>query len=360
MLGVVVACVVGIGVIFWATRERPERPDAPPAALIASDASDESHQSFEVSPPGEAPPGMVWIPPGAFDMGSDDRMFPDAQPVHRVAVDGFWMDVTEVTNAAFAAFVKDTAYVTSAERAPTRDEFPDAPPELLVPGSIIFTAPTAPVPLNNPLQWWRFVPGTSWRQPDGPGSTIADRMDHPVVHVTYDDARAYATWAGRRLPTEAEWERAARGGLQRRTFVWGDDEHPDGAHMANIHQGHFPHHNAAEDGYVATAPVMAFPANGYGLYGMSGNVWEWTTDWYRPDTYAQRVAAAAGRTVRNPQGPSSSFDPSEPGIPKRVQKGGSFLCTDQYCGRYRPGGRGKGEPGSSSNHVGFRTVVSGS
>jgi formylglycine-generating enzyme required for sulfatase activity len=214
------------------------------------------------------------------------------------------------------------------------------------------------VPLDNPLTWWRFVPGATWRHPEGPGSTIADRMDHPVVHVAYDDALAYAGWVGRRLPTEAEWERAARGGEEGRTFVWGDEEHPGGAHMANVHQGDFPHHNSAADGYVATAPVAAFPANEFGLYGMSGNVWEWTTDWYRSDTYAQRVAASPrGGVVRNPRGPSTSHDPSEPGTPKRVQKGGSFLCTDQYCGRYRPGGRGKGEPGSGSNHAGFRTVV---
>lgn len=308
------------------------------------------------SPEGEPPPGMVWIPPGEFLMGSDDPMFADARPIHPVHVDGFWMDETEVINAAFAGFVEATGYVTIAERRPDPADYPGAPPDLLVPGSIVFTAPSAPVPLDSHVRWWSFVPGANWRHPDGPGSTIEGRDDHPVVHIAYDDAVAYAAWAGNRLPTEAEWEHAARGRKSQAPFVWGHEAHPAGGHPANIHQGIFPHQNTAEDGYVATAPVRAFPANDFALFGMSGNVWEWTSDWYRPDTYARRVQAAGGTTIRNPTGPADSFDPSEPGLAKRVQKGGSFLCTDQYCGRYRPGGRGKGDPTSAANHVGFRTV----
>lgn len=310
------------------------------------------------APAGTPPEGMVWIPGGHFLMGSEDPMFADARPVHRVAVDGFWMDTTEVTNKAYATFVKATGYVTVAERPPNPADYPGAPPELLVPGSIVFTAPPTAVPLNNSLRWWRYVPGADWRHPEGPQSTLDGRADHPVVHIAYDDAVAYASWMGNRLPTEAEWEHAARGQHDGQTFVWGNEAMPEGTHPANIHQGSFPHHNTAADGYVATSPVRAFPANDYALFGMSGNVWEWTSDWYRPDTYARRVAASAGVTPRNPSGPGDSVDPSEPGVVKRVQKGGSFLCTDEYCGRYRPAGRGKGAPDSGANHLGFRTVRS--
>lgn len=300
---------------------------------------------------------MVWVPGGEFLMGSDDPMFGDARPIHAVAVDGFWMDETEVTNEAFGRFVQATGYVTMAERAPDATDMPGVPVELLVPGSIVFTAPHAPVPLDTELRWWQYVPGASWRHPEGPASSLDRRADHPVVHIAYDDAQAYARWAGNRLPTEAEWEYAARGKRLQSTFVWGDDPLPGGQHPANTHQGQFPHHNSEADGYAATAPVRAFAPNDFGLYGMSGNVWEWTTDWYRPDTYARRVAgSSAPAAVRNPTGPGESLDPAEPGIPKRVQKGGSFLCTDQYCGRYRPGGRGKGAVDSAANHVGLRTV----
>jgi formylglycine-generating enzyme required for sulfatase activity len=204
------------------------------------------------------------------------------------------------------------------------------------------------------MRWWRYVPGANWRQPEGPGSSVADRMDHPVVHIAYDDALAYAAWAGKRLPTEAEWEFAARGGLQGKEFVWGDDFRPRGRFRANTFQGRFPDGNSTEDGYRATAPVRAFAANGYGLYGVAGNVWEWVSDWYRPDYYAE--LARRGTLSVDPRGPSTALDPDEPGVPKRVQKGGSFLCSDDYCARYRPGARGKGEPGSSANHIGFRLV----
>ena len=303
-------------------------------------------------PPGPAPEGMVWIPGGWFWMGTDrEELFPDAYPPKLVYVDGFWMDKTEVTNAQFAKFVEETGYVTTAERAPSRDEFPNAPPEKLVPGSICFRQPKQVHGLDNVLQWWDYVPGANWRHPDGPGSSVVGKENHPVVHVSWEDAVAYANWAGKRLPTEAEWEFAARGGLDRKPYVWGDELKPGGRWLANIWQGEFPTHNTAEDGYVTTAPVGSYPPNRFGLYDMAGNVWEWCQDWYRPDAY--RICPR-----RNPQGPEDSFDPLEPGILKRVQRGGSFMCSDQYCIRYMPAGRGKGDPRSSHQHVGFRCVRS--
>jgi formylglycine-generating enzyme len=303
-------------------------------------------------PASSAPDGMVWIPGGEFSMGSEE--FPDARPVHRVAVDGFWMDVNEVTNVEFDRFVRATGYVTVAERVPRAEDYPGAPPENLVAGSIVFTPPPHEVPLDDHYQWWRYVPGADWRHPEGPASSIADRMNHPVVHVAYEDVLAYAKWANKRLPSEAEWEFAARGGLDGKPYVWGDEFRPHGKFMANTFQGHFPDKNTGEDGFLSTSPVKAFPPNGYGLYGMAGNVWEWVTDWYRPDYYAK--LAAAGGVAHNPKGPDDSFDPMQPGAAKRVQKGGSFLCTDQYCARYMPGGRGKGEPDTGTNHTGFRCV----
>jgi formylglycine-generating enzyme required for sulfatase activity len=300
-----------------------------------------------------APDGMSWIPGGEFLMGSDFPMFRDARPVHLVYVDGFFIDKTEVTNEQFERFVKATGYVTVAERVPTAEEFPGAPPENLVAGSVVFTPPSTPVPLNNHFQWWGYIHGADWRHPQGPDSGISDKMDHPVVHVAYEDVVAFAAWAGKRLPTEAEWEFAARGGLAKKAYIWGDDFEPDGKAMANSFQGHFPDHNTHQDGYDTTAPVGSFPSNGYGLYDMAGNVWEWTSDWYRPDYY--RSLAAAG-VPRNPQGPSNSFDPSEPGVQKKVHKGGSYLCTDQYCARYMPGGRGKGALDTGTSHLGFRLV----
>jgi formylglycine-generating enzyme required for sulfatase activity len=295
---------------------------------------------------------MVWIPGGEFAMGSEE--FSDARPVHRVAVDGFWMDATEVTNAEFDRFVRATSYVTVAERVPRAEDYPGALPENLVAGSVVFTPPPTEVPLDNHYRWWRYVPGADWRHPEGPASSITNRMDHPVVHVAYEDVLAYAKWGNKRLPTEAEWEFAARGGLDGKPYVWGDEFRPHGKFMANTFQGHFPDKNTGEDGFLSTSPVKAFPPNGYGLYGMAGNVWEWVSDWYRPDYYAQ--LAAAGGIAHNPKGPTDSFDPMQPGAIKRVQKGGSFLCTDQYCARYMPGGRGKGEPDTGTNHTGFRCI----
>lgn len=297
-------------------------------------------------------------------MGSDDpRAWPDERPVHRVHVDGFWMDEHEVTNAEFRRFVEQTGYVTTAERPPDLAEIlrqspPGTPPpaaEALVPGSLVFSPPDHPVPLDDFGQWWTWTPGASWRHPEGPTSSIEGKDDHPVVHVSWYDAVAYATWAGKRLPTEAEWERAARGGLERRPFVWGDVPPSDGSIFANIWQGHFPDDNTARDGFVRTAPVGSFPANGFGLHDMAGNVWEWCADWYRRDLYAERASRGM---VRNPDGPNRSSDPNRPFMPLRAQRGGSFLCNDSYCSRYRPGARHGSSPDTGMSHVGFRCVMS--
>ncbi len=308
-------------------------------------------------PPGRAPEGMAWIPGGTFWMGCETCGMPDALPIHLVSVDGFWMDQTPVTNAAFDRFVAATGYVTLAERIPDRREFPAAPPEMLVPGSAVFTPPPAPVPLDNYLRWWRYVPGASWRHPEGPGSALTGRADHPVVHVGWEDVAAYAKWAAKRLPTEAEFEFAARGGLDRNLYAWGNELSPGGRPAANIWQGHFPDLNTRVDGYAGTSPVTAFPPNGYGLYDMGGNVWQWCADWYRADAYDRGAAGPA--PVRNPRGPYDSADPQEPGLLKRVTRGGSFLCTGEYCARYLVGSRGKAEIGSGAANLGFRLVTEG-
>jgi formylglycine-generating enzyme required for sulfatase activity len=307
---------------------------------------------------------MVWIPGGEFSMGAQDPpdvndsvgmlATRDSRPIHRVFVDGFWMDETEVTNAQFARFVKATRYVTVAERAPNPKDFPGVPPENLVAGSVVFSPPDHAVPLDDHLQWWSYVKGASWRHPLGPDSSIEGQDSLPVVHVAYEDAVAYATWAGGRLPTEAEWEFAARGGLTGAVYPWGSDFRREGAFMANSHQGHFPNRDTAEDRHAGIAPVKQFPPNGYGLYDVGGNVWEWVSDFYHPDYYAQLLAA--GSVARNPQGADRSFDPDEPGTVKRVHRGGSFLCTDEYCSRYMVGTRGKGAVDTGTNHLGFRTV----
>jgi len=299
---------------------------------------------------------MVWIPSGEFSMGAEEPSMQDARPYHRVALDGFWMDQTEVTNEEFANFVKATGYVTVAERPIDAKDFPGAPPENLVPGSVVFTPPKTAVPLSDHLVWWSYVPGTNWRHPDGPASTINGKEKYPVVQIAFQDAAAYAKWAGKRLPTEAEFEFAARGGLDRKRFVWGDEFKPDGKFQENSFQGHFPDTNTGEDGFTGSAPVGRFAPNGFGLFDMAGNVWEWTSDWYRADYY--QTLAATKQITRNPQGPSESLDPQEPETKKRVQKGGSFLCTDEYCARYMPGGRGKGDPDTGTNHLGFRCVRS--
>ena len=279
---------------------------------------------------------------------------PDAQPIHRVAVHGFWMDRTDVTNAEFARFVKATGYVTVEEKRPSPQDVPGVPVADLVAGSLVFTPVSYPVPLDNVTAWWRYQAGADWRHPEGPGSTSAGRDNFPVVQISYPDATAYATWAGKRLPTEAEWEFAARGGLTGKRYAWGDSLRPQGKWMANIWEGVFPVHDSGEDGFAGLAPVGQFPPNGYGLEDMAGNVWQWCSDWYRPDYYQQ--LAASGAVAHDPKGPDSGFDPDEPAIPKRVQRGGSFLCTYEYCSRYVVGSRGKGDPMSAANHIGFRCV----
>jgi formylglycine-generating enzyme required for sulfatase activity len=308
---------------------------------------------------------MVWVPGGEFSMGSTDPTdvvcgghdaMPDARPVHRVYVGGFWMDRTEVTNEEFSKFAQATGYVTVAERKPKTEDFPGVPADKLVPGSAVFAPTEGPADLENFLAWWRYLPGANWRHPEGPTSNLAGREKYPVTQIAYDDAIAYAKWAGKRLPTEAEWEFAARGGLAGQPYAWGAEFKPGDKWMANTYQGRFPEKDTGADGFAGLAPVAQFPTNNYGLYDMAGNVWEWCADWYRPDYY-ERLAVAGGVT-RNPAGPADSFDPQEPGQPKRVQRGGSFLCTDQYCARYLVGSRGKGEPSSASEHIGFRCVLS--
>jgi formylglycine-generating enzyme required for sulfatase activity len=309
------------------------------------------------------PPGMVWLAGGEFTMGTDsDSGWPDEKPAHRVRVDSFAIDSTEVTNAQFRTFVEQTAYVTTAEKAPTLEEVmsqvapgtPSPKPADLVPGGLVFTPPAGRVDLNDFSQWWRWVPGASWRHPEGPGSTIEGREQHPVVQVSWDDAAAFARWAGKRLPTEAEWEFAARGGLEGKPFVWGDQPPTSGPSLANIWQGEFPHQNSAADGFAQTAPVRSFPPNGFGLYDMAGNVWEWCADWYDRELYGRRAGPGA---VVNPTGPDRSIDPARPYTPQRVQRGGSFLCNDSYCSRYRPSARHGCSPDTGMSHVGFRCAV---
>jgi formylglycine-generating enzyme len=341
----------------------PDAHSAPEASTSASSAGFVATIENDDPPPGDAPDGMVWIPGGDFSMGAQDpphmddvgmQATRDSRPIHRVHVDGFWMDATVVTNAEFARFVSATGYVTVAERTPRPEDFPGAPPNNLVAGSVVFAPPNHPVPLNNHFQWWSYVAGASWRHPGGLASDLTGRDRQPVVHVAYEDAEAYAKWAGKRLPTEAEWEFAARGGLSGKPFVWGDELQPQGRWMANTYQGRFPSSDTGEDLAVGIAAVATYPPNGYGLYDMAGNVWQWVSDWYRADSYAQ--LASTGVIVRNPQGPAASFDPDEPAAPKRVMRGGSFLCTDQYCSRYLVGTRGKGEVTTGTNHLGFRCV----
>ena len=316
--------------------------------------------------PAPAPEGMVWISGGEFSMGSDATdeslchqpgVTRDSQPVHRVYVDGFWMDKTEVTNEQFEKFVKATGYKTIAEIVPTREQFPSAPPENLVAGSTVFTPTPAPVKLDDMFQWWSYVKGADWRHPEGPQSDLKGREKYPVVQVAYPDAAAYAKWAGKRLPTEAEWEFAARGGLAGKTYAWEGDLKPGGKWMANIYEGKFPVKDTGEDGFAGLAPVAQFPANGYGLHDMAGNAWEWVSDWYRPDTYARQKLT--GSLPRNPVGPAASYDPSQPNEKMRVHRGGSYLCSDQYCSRYMVGTRGKGEETTAANHLGFRCCTPG-
>ena len=309
--------------------------------------------------PDAAPfPDMVWVPGGTYRMGSADH-YPEEAPVHRVTVDAFWMDRTPVTNARFRAFVEATGHKTFAEIPPDPAHYPGARKELLHPGSLVFVKQPGPVDMRDFHHWWRFVLGADWRHPLGPNSTIKGRDDHPVVHIAYADAEAYAAWAGKALPTEAEWERAARGGLEGAEYAWGDDLMPDGKPMANFWQGEFPWQNLRVDGYERTSPVEAFPPNGYGLVDMTGNVWEWTTDWYstrHPDEKAHPCCVP-----RNPRGAAEdvSYDPHQPEIriPRKVIKGGSHLCSPNYCRRYRPAARFPEPTDTSTCHLGFRCIV---
>jgi formylglycine-generating enzyme required for sulfatase activity len=287
---------------------------------------------------------MIWIPGGAFIMGSN-KFYREERPARAEAVDGFWIDSRPVTNAEFRRFVLATRYVTLAERAPDPAMYPDADPSLLAPGSLVFAKPDGPVDLRDYRAWWAYVLGANWRHPEGPASNIDDRWDHPVVHVAFADVVAYAAWAGKAIPTEAEWEFAARGGLQDATYAWGEEFSPDGRAMANTWQGRFPWENLAEDGYEGTSPVGAFPANGYGLYDMIGNVWEWTAS-----AYALPRAAAEKQSCCQPK---ESID----GAAKRVVKGGSHLCAPNYCLRYRPSARQSQPLDTSTTHIGFRCVV---
>ncbi|HEU4712355.1 MAG TPA: formylglycine-generating enzyme family protein [Pyrinomonadaceae bacterium] len=299
---------------------------------------------------------MVWIPGGTFMMGSNDY-YPEEAPAHEVTVDGFWMDQYTVTNAQFSRFVEDTNYVTSAERCPNPADYPGAKPEMLVPASVVFRRPGHKVNLNDHFQWWTYVAGASWRHPLGPDSNLRGLAKHPVVHVAFEDVCAYATWAGKTLPTEAEWEFAARGGLDGAVYVWGDEFEPDGQVLANTWQGDFPNENLLTDGYEWTAPVGSFPPNGYGLYEMAGNVWEWTTDWYQQHNEIKQ--SCCGNI--NPRGglPEKSYDPRTPNvkIPRRVMKGGSYLCAPNYCQRYRPAARMAQAVDTSTCHLGFRCII---
>lgn len=312
----------------------------------------EAARTSNPTPPADLPKeeGMVLVPGGTFAMGNEDASVgyvDEEAPVVEVTVDPFWIDTHEVTNRQFEEFVNETGYVTVAERRPEPEDFPGVPEHLLVPGSLVFTPQTNADTAGNISQWWQWVPGASWRNPDGPDSDLDGRWDHPVVQVAYEDVQAYAEWAGKRIPTEAEWEFAARGGLEGKPYSWGDDFDPtaeSGKPLANTWTGEFPAQNTIADGYYRSAPVGSFPPNGYGLYDMAGNVWEWTDTWFHP-----------GHEVLEPT-QEQSHDPQEPGVPKRVLKGGSFLCAPNYCARYRPAARSRTTPDSGMSHLGFRLV----
>jgi len=297
---------------------------------------------------------MVWIPGGTFAMGSAEH-YPEEAPVREVEVTGFWLGRTPVTNARFAKFVDATGYVTVAERPLDPADFPGAPAENLVPGSMVFTPTTGPVDLRHISQWWTWTPGASWRHPEGRGSDLAGREDHPVVHVAYDDAEAYGGWAGTELPTEAEWERAARGGLAGAAYTWGDEPEPPGRPMANHWHGDFPWR--ADEGYGTTSAVGTYPDNGFGLADMAGNVWEWTADWYVEERWPETSGCCV---PRDPRGGTEdgSLDPRQPQfrVPRKVIKGGSFLCADNYCRRYRPAARRPQMIDTGMSHIGFRTT----
>jgi formylglycine-generating enzyme required for sulfatase activity len=300
---------------------------------------------------------MTWVPGGTFLMGSD-RHYPEERPAHRVAVDGFWMDRVPVTNERFARFVAETGHVTFAEIAPDPADYPGALPHMLYAGSLVFVQPAARVDTQDFTRWWQYMREADWRHPYGPGSTIDGLERHPVVHVTFADAEAFARWDGKALPTEAEWEFAARGGLDGAAYAWGHEFLPGDRHLANTWQGEFPWQQLAHDGYERTSPVGAFPPNAYGLCDLIGNVWEWTTDWYVPKHPGEPTKACC--IPRNPRGPKleDSYEPDQAArIPRKVLKGGSHLCAPNYCRRYRPAARYPEPVDTSTSHVGFRCIV---
>jgi sulfatase modifying factor 1 len=306
---------------------------------------------------------MVWIPGGIFNMGSSDKEGrPDEYPDHKVKLSGYWIDVHEVTNARFRKFVEATGYITTAEKAPVwadlQKQLPAGTPKLadslLFAASLVFTPPDHPVPLDNFSVWWSWKKGANWQHPEGSGSSIKGKDNYPVIQVSWDDAEAYAKWAGKRLPTEAEWEYAARGGMENESYSWGNEPVENGKPKANTWQGNFPNYNNAWDGFTGLAPVKSFAPNNYKLYDMAGNVWEWCEDWYSPDYYA----SLSGKTSINPVGPAESYDPMEPTIPKKVTRGGSFMCNSSYCKGYRVSSRMKTSPDSGLENVGFRCVSS--
>lgn len=320
-----------------------------------------SGDTMAIAPGQASREGMVKIPAGEFIMGTPEKAGrPDESPQHRVKLDAFWMDATEVTNAQFKKFVDATGYVTTAEKKPDWEEMKKqlppgtpAPDEsVLVAASLVFTPPAHAVPLNDASQWWSWKKGADWKHPQGIGSDIKGKDNYPVVHVSWDDAMAYCKWAGKRLPTEAEWEWAARGGLADAEYPWGNEDIETGKAKANTWQGTFPSSNTDWDKYYKAAPVRSFAPNGYALYDMAGNVWEWCSDWYRPEYYRQ----FANTVVVNPAGPADSYDPMEPGMPKKVVRGGSFLCNASYCKGYRVASRMKTSPDTGLEHTGFRCV----
>jgi formylglycine-generating enzyme len=322
---------------------------------VISDVHPNADTGTAAEPPAS---GMHWIPTGTFAMGSED-FYPEERPVHQVRVDGFWMDETPVTAAAFRRFVRETGHVTVAERPLDPAEYPDADPDLLVPGALVFRRTAGPVNLDDYRNWWQYVPDANWKHPGGKGTTINGRDRHPVVHVACEDAEAYASWAGKELPTEAEWEYAARGGLEGAAFAWGDEHFPDGKPLANTWQGEFPWQNLKLDGHEGTSPVGEFPPNGYGLYDMTGNVWEWTSDWYVPRHPDDVASPCCVPTNPRATSPDESYNPGQPGehIPRRVIKGGSHLCAPNYCLRYRPAARQPQTIDTSMAHLGFRCIV---
>lgn len=359
MLVLLGGCIFAGGYFF--RRLQRDRTDP---TRVATDSPLQIEAKTEPKGTEQPPEGMVWITGGEFSIGSNfEGAWPDERPAHRVRVDGFWIDKTEVTNAQFEGFIKATGYVTTAEHPPTAEELlanapsgtPPPAEDILVAGSLVFTPTDHAVPLNDLRRWWTWIPGANWRHPEGPGSDLTGRENHPVVHVSWYDANEYAKWAGKRLPTEAEWEFAARGGLINQPYVWGEDPPNESHPQANLWTGSFPYENTATDGFVRTAPVGSFPANGFGLFDMSGNVWEWCNDWYDRELYQSRTPK---ELTFNPRGRLESHDPMRPFATQRSQRGGSFLCNDAYCSRYRPSARHGSTPDTGMSHVGFRCVKS--